>query len=283
MSTPFSVETSVGTLSGRAAGPQQTPRGLVVALHGGTYDSAYYAAAPGSLLDLADSLGLRVVALDRPGYGAAASMDPSRFTFAAQGEIIAEAVNTMIADTEPVDGTVLIGHSIGGMVALQAAATGRIALRGVEVSGIGARWRPGMVEMWGSFVGDVPAIEVPAEPHAQVMFGPEGTFDPALRAADAGLIRPMSMPELVDVVAWTDTFAGVAAGIDVPVRVSFPEHDNIWETDDDARALAGALFVKSPEVETVLVRGAGHCTELHKPGRSYVLAQLSLAERYLAA
>ena len=70
---------------------------------------------------------------------------------------------------------------------------------------------------------------------------PEGSFEPAQKALDAELLRPLPMPELKDVVRSADAFASIAAQITVPVSVTFPEHDNIWATDADARALAASL------------------------------------------
>jgi pimeloyl-ACP methyl ester carboxylesterase len=59
-------------------------------------------------------------------------------------------------------GLVLIGHSIGGMLALRVAAT-RLAvpLSGVEVSGMGELWQPGLREMWGSLIGTQPKSPCP--------------------------------------------------------------------------------------------------------------------------
>jgi hypothetical protein len=46
----------------------------------------------------------------------------------------------------------------------------------------------------------------------------------------------MSMPELIDVVDWSSRLPSVAAAIDVPVRATLAEHDNIWQSDEAARA-----------------------------------------------
>lgn len=275
------IETPAGQLSGRIAGPTSRPRGLVVALHGGTYDSGYYDTGAGSLLSVGEALGLCVVALDRPGYGKSHTLDPKWLSFSSQTELLAAAVKQVAHDVAPVNGTVLVGHSIGGMLALRVAAQAAVELRGVEVSGIGARWRPGMREMWSSLIGEQAAIDVPPDAHTHVMFGPEGTYAPEQKALDAALLRPMPMPELADVVGWTDAFPAVAEGISVPVSVTFPEHDNIWMTDADARSLAQRLFVRAPSVRVELFEGAGHCIELHKLSRSYCLRQLAFIEACL--
>ena len=46
----------------------------------------------------------------------------------------------------------------------------------------------------------------------------------------------MSMPELIDVVDWSSRLPSVAAAIDIPVRATLAEHDNIWQSDEAARA-----------------------------------------------
>lgn len=282
MTDTLTAQTAAGALSGRVAGPTTHPRGLVVALHGGTYDSAYYDTGAGSLLDLGPALGLCVVALDRPGYGAGAGLEPAHLTFAGQTALLVEAVDDLVRQIEPVQGCVLVGHSIGGMLALQVAAEQPADVVGVEISGLGLRWRPGMLEMWSSFIGEAPAIDVPAPPHAQVMFGPAGTYGDDRLSLDADLIRPMPMPEIVDVTHWAEQFAGVAARISTAVSLTFPEHDNIWMTDAEDRDAAAALFTKSERVDVALQRGAGHCTELHHVGRAYTLRQLAMVEECLA-
>jgi pimeloyl-ACP methyl ester carboxylesterase len=281
--SPHRVETPGGQLSGRISGPMQRPRGLVVALHGGTYDSGYYDTGSGSLLSVGEALGLCVVALDRPGYGAGGDLDPKRLSFAGQTELLVAAVKQLIRDIDPIAGGVLVGHSIGGMLALRVAAEGVTELRGVEVSGIGVRWRPGMLETWSSFIGDRAAIDVPADAHAHVMFGPQGTYAEDRRALDAELARPMPMPELMDVVRWADAFPSVAKDVSVPVSITFPEHDNIWMTDADARSLAGSLFTRAPSVRVELFEHAGHCIELHKRARSYCLHQFAFVEDCLSS
>ncbi|RZL95687.1 MAG: alpha/beta hydrolase [Variovorax sp.] len=91
---------------------------MVVSLHGGTYDSGYYDNGFGSLLSIGAALGLCVVALDRPGYGKGSSLDPRWLSFNGQAQFLAAAVNQLKHDVDPVAGVGLVGHSIGGMLAL---------------------------------------------------------------------------------------------------------------------------------------------------------------------
>ena len=272
------------TLSARIRGPRQQPRGVIVALHGGTYDSSYYDTGADSLLDLAATLGYLVVAVDRPGYGATHGAGPELLTFDAQTTILSQALLRIWTDIGQRADLVLIGHSIGGMLALCVTATRpAVPLRGVEVSGLGELWQPGLREMWGSLIGDAAEVTVPANAHNQVMYGPEGTFDAARQAKFTALQRPIPMPELIDVVAWSDRLPSVAAAIDVPVRATLAEHDNIWQSDAATRTALRQRFTRWPSIQVESFPGAGHSIELHCGARAYVLRQLAFAEECLSA
>jgi pimeloyl-ACP methyl ester carboxylesterase len=281
----MSVDTGKLRLSGRIAGPRTTHRGLIIALHGGTYDSAYYDSGPDSLLELGALLGYLVIALDRPGYGAAQHADPAHLSFAAQARVLSAAVEKIVEDYGIEGGAVLAGHSVGGMIALCVAAAtdpgGTIAA--VQVSGVGERWQPGPREEWSSMIGDVPSVTVPVEVHGQAMFGPPGTYSTAQQARDAELIRPLPMPELIDVVAWADTLPLIAAKVALPVSLTLAEHDRFWQSDAGDRAAISGRFTASPSVQTEQFAGAGHSIELHRNARAYCLRQLSYAEQWLSA
>jgi hypothetical protein len=162
-------------LSARIRRPRQQPRGVIVALHGGTYDSSYYDTGADSLLDLTATLGYLAVAVDRPGYGATHGADPEL------------------------------------------------------------------------------------------------------------LQRPMPMPELTDVVNWSDRLPSVVAAIDVPVRATLAEHDNIWQSDTAAQTALRQRFTQCPSIRVESFPGAGHSIELHRAARAYLLRQLAFAEECLSA
>lgn len=280
-----SVEGDGLRLSGRIAGPRANHRGVIIALHGGTYDSAYYDLGPDSLLRLGALLGYLVIALDRPGYGASRQADPARLSFAAQARVLSGAVEEIARQYGAGAGVVLTGHSIGGMLALSVAAASAPGgpVTAVEACGIGERWQPGLREMWSSMISDAPSVTVPANAHARVMFGPPGTYSPAQQARDAQLIRPLPMPELIDVVTWADMLPSVAAELTVPVTITLPEHDNIWRADADTRAALSRRFTATPSVRVEPFESAGHSVELHRNARGYCLRQLAFAEQWLSA
>jgi pimeloyl-ACP methyl ester carboxylesterase len=281
----LSVDVDGLRLSGRIARPGSATRGVIVALHGGTYDSAYYDGGEDSLLHLGALLGYLVVALDRPGYGAVAHADPAHLTFEAQTRILSAAVNKINADLAGGAGVVLVGHSIGGMLAVCVAASlcADGAVIGLEVSGLGERWQPGVRELWASMIGDAPSAAVPAAPHAQLMLGLPGTYSARQQSRDAELLRPLPMPELIDVVDWADMQPSVAAKVTVPVSITLAGDDMIFAADPAALAEVARHFTASPSVRTAVFGGAGHSIELHHGARAYCLRQLAFAEELLSA
>ena len=91
------------------------------------------------------------------------------------------------------------------------------------------------------------------------------------------------VPELTDVVAWSDRLPSVAAGIEVPVRAALAEHDNIWQSDQAARTALRQRFTRCRSIRVESFPGAGHSIELHRGARAYVLRQLAFAEECLSA
>src|ERR1700753_1124549 len=96
---------------------------LIVALPGGTYSSIYFDVPGQSLLDTAETAGVPVIAVDRPGYLGSTKVE-------ADGSIIlrnAEVLDHLIGELweaygAGAPGVVIIGHSIGGAVTTAIAA-----------------------------------------------------------------------------------------------------------------------------------------------------------------
>lgn len=99
----------------------------VLLLHGIGGGAAMWAeAASGSLQALAD-VGFHALALDFPGYGAAANAGPPTMDamVAAVAELVAHA---------PAQRLVLVGHSMGGMVAQELVARAAVTVHGLVLS-----------------------------------------------------------------------------------------------------------------------------------------------------
>ncbi len=286
MSTTQRTSSLFAGLSGRhrlPAGvlPANTP--LVVAIHGGSYTSAYFDVPGASLFDLAAANGIPLIAPDRPGYVDSPPLPASEATIAGQARFLRRALSDAWqrygAGTS---GMVLIGHSIGGAIAATIAATaasepGELPLIGLALSGVCLHTPPEHKPMWES-LPDTPTVDLPPPVKDMVMFGPDGSFDPRMVRASDIANAPAPKAELVDIVStWEQHAPGILARIAVPVHYRQAEVDKLWvmsqsEVDGFARALA-----KSPRVDAAMLRGTGHCIDLHHVGRALQMQQLGFA------
>jgi len=253
---------------------------LVVAIHGGTYTSAYFDVPGASLMEQAAACGIPIVAPDRPGYVGSPILPPGEGTVRGQARALTRALHDAWrlfgAGTR---GMVLIGHSIGAAIAATIASEpDGLPLIGVALSGVCMNTPPEHKPMWEQ-LPDVPIVEIPPEAKAQFMFGPPGSYAPdmpALSTRVAGAGAPKA--ELVDIVStWSANAPSVLGNIRVPVHYRQAEVDHLWicgqqEVDSFARALA-----KSPRVDAAMVRATGHCMDFHRVGRSLQLQQLAFA------
>lgn len=97
---------------------------LLVALHGRCHTHRYFSlrgSASDSFVEIANRNGFSVLAVDRPGYGASDPISEKLNTFAYQAAILDDAIEALTAVDAP-GCVVLLGHSIGGMVALEISA-----------------------------------------------------------------------------------------------------------------------------------------------------------------
>src|SRR5579884_1201054 len=140
-SRSISVDAGTVKLSGRfLPATNGDPRALIVALHGGTYTSKYFDTPSSSLLDFCASSGYSILALDRPGYGAATSVPVDQLSFDGQVSVLRQALEVIWHDYgQQSAGMFLIGHSIGGMISLLLAAENpHERLLGMNMTGSGA-------------------------------------------------------------------------------------------------------------------------------------------------
>ncbi|MGW1773288.1 alpha/beta hydrolase [Streptomyces sp. NPDC002104] len=266
-------------VTGLLAGPepQDGPgpaRALIVALHGGGMSAGYYdgqAHPDVSLLALGARLGYAVLALDRPGYGPYAGLEPDGQGVADQAGAVGEALEE-VAGELPV---LLLGHSFGGKVALSLAADRPPpGLVGVDVSGVGHR------------------LAVPAGRAArgagfgtrQLDWGPTfGLYPPGTFRASRSVVAPMPRREVESVAGWTGGGADVLGRVTVPVRFTFAEHEAWWlHGPDDVADLTGRL-ARAPRVVVDRLAGAGHNVSLGWAARTYHLRVFAFLEECLAA
>ncbi|MFG3133274.1 alpha/beta fold hydrolase [Streptomyces tendae] len=265
------------------AGPAEpTGKPLIAALHGGTYTARYFdvAGSPdGSFLDVAVAHGHPVVAFDRPGYGGSTVLEPEANTFTRHAELLGGAL-AQATERLGADGVFLVGHSIGGMIALMiAAAEPDIPLIGVSATGMGAVIPSGGA---AEALGSLPAhatVDLPYDQRDQVMFGPEHTYrTEGIRQAHESY-APTPVKELVQAPKWPkEHLPAIAPKVRVPVHNALAEFDALWSSGPENVAGFAELFTAAPFVDASVARGTGHCIDHHTLGIATQLRQLAFAE-----
>jgi len=257
------------------------PPPLVIALHGGTYHSGYFDVPGYSLVRRAARLGIPILALDRPGYGSSTAFPPAEATIIRNAERLNEVIGKILEQFQTQSpGVVLIGHSIGGAIAVGIASQQpQWPLLGIAISGVGLASPPEAGDAWAS-LPDVAMIDLPAPMKNAVMFGPEWTYDRVMPAASRPADAPVPRAELIDIVtAWPALVRRLAAEVNVPVHYRQGEFDKLWITDENQVLQFGQAFSASPSVDARLLESTGHCIDFHRVGAGFQLEQLAFALR----
>ena len=256
---------------------------MLIALPGGTYTSEYFCIAgspAGSFVDIATRNGFSVLRIDRPGYGSSDLLPEEQNTFVRQAELIDGAISDMIAATSA-ESAVLVGHSIGGIVALEIAARQpNWPLVGVAVSGMGAAIPAGGA---AEQLGALPlsgVVDLPVEEREPLWYGPASSIsEDAVRSARSAF-APAPMVELKSAPKWAAQRLGEAATtITVPVHHTLAEFDSLWDTSPAARELFLAKFSPTLPVHSEIMPGVGHCIDHHLLGAAMHYKQLSFAHQ----
>jgi pimeloyl-ACP methyl ester carboxylesterase len=268
-------------VSGRLARADEGHNPLLVCLHGGSYTSTYFDLPGHSLLDVGAANGFSVLALDRPGYGDSDPITGQPISFQANAEVLDGAIGDAWEQLKlPSTGVVLVGHSMGGAIALMIAARqSSWPLLGVAATGIGDVLPPGVADAWRSMPEGQPVVFDAAQ-RRQFMYGPDWTLDDGIVADAEVSTAPIPLEELLEVVGeWVAAFPEVAAQVGVPVQYALAEYDGLWVADDGTVERFAARFTAAPFVEAALFRGAGHNIDHHKLGSALHLEQLAFALR----
>ncbi|MGW4563730.1 alpha/beta hydrolase [Streptomyces sp. NPDC004561] len=272
---PILLQAAGLTLSGLLAEPPDgPPRATVVAVHGGGMLAGYFDGQVHpdlSLLTLGARLGFTVLALDRPGYGRSARQIPAGMTLAEQSAVLSAALGAFAARHAVGRGFLLLAHSYGGKLALTTVADtpGLLAL---DASGVGHRFSVAPTgrrlrrnldweRNWGP-LGLYPA----------------GTF----RAAEA-LVAPMPEREASEVDLWPEMFEDLAPRIDIPLRLTFAEHEGWWVHEEQDLDHLASRLTKAPVLRIGHQPRAGHNISLGLAARSYHLSAFAFFEECLQA
>ena len=252
---------------------------LLVAIHGGTYTSAYFDVPGYSLLDRAAAAGVPIIALDRPGYGGTPMLPPTEMTIQGQARHLTQALKSAwrsFGASRP--GMVIVGHSIGAAISAAIASNpDGLPLLGLAISGVGMRTPPEHRPMWEA-LPDIPLVDLPTALKDGVMFGPEGSFTADMPMASHVANTTAPKAELVDIVStWQDNAPAILGAITVPVHYRQGEFDKLWIVDHgEVTAFAKAL-ASSPHVDAAMALGYGHCLDFHQIGGDFQQEQISFA------
>ncbi len=187
---------------------------------------------------------------DLPGHGGSPPLP--RYTFAAVAEAVADLVDP--------DGTVVLGHSFGGVVALELA--GRPGVRKVIGLGIKVAWTPDELSRAAALADREPARFATRDDavarHLRVS-GLTGLAAPDSAVAAAGVVEEGGQYRLaLDQRAFGIGEPGVAALVEaarVPVVLARGEHDT----------LVGAAQLAELVPDPVDLPGLGHNAHVERP------------------
>ncbi len=255
----------------------------IVLVHGVTLSLETWALQLAGLSDFH-----RVIAIDQRGHGrSVAGQGEGAFSFERMADDLLEVLEAL-----DVRGGVLVGHSMGGMVAMTAAieqpdrlarhigglvfvATSAAPVAGVglppaaidRVSRIAARRIGRLDRTSGTLLGG----EVTSGWTSRFGFGVRP--DPAhieLTRTMIGSMSPAALTELTGSISGHDVRAGLA-GITMPVRVVVGSRD-VLTPPFHAKRLAAAI----PGAELDILPGCGHMVMLERPDElGFILRELS--------
>jgi pimeloyl-ACP methyl ester carboxylesterase len=251
---------------------------LLACIHGGGSNGRYFQLKGRSLAAIAADRGFSVLLIDRPGHAGNPAPDGPN-PIAGSIPAVRHFVDEVRAGHVLEDGGIaVIGHSIGGAVALGLAASrGDWPLVGIAVSGIGDVSPPAVRAM--PLPPDVVEF-VPPPAFAEALFhDPDRALDWKALASLRAATEPWLTREIAEIVFdWPEQWPSVARAIDVPVHLRLAEHDRIWDTGETAVARMAAALAHAPRVDARLLLRGGHLFEAYREGRSLIEAQLDFLE-----
>jgi pimeloyl-ACP methyl ester carboxylesterase len=252
----------------------EAPRGVVLALHGGSSSKEYFDAAADpalSLLRLGPPLGFTVVAPDRPGYGRDGFLLDT-MPAGDRTDLLYATIDAALGGRSGGAGTFLVCHSMGCISGLRMAADPRGRhLLGVEISGTGLT-----LDARAAAIHDGDGLRGGRGELRRLIWGPEELYPEWTRESQHMAATPTS--EGSDIGGWATELPELAGKVPVPVRYTLAEHESWWRPGQEALDEVAALFTAAPFVETALERGAGHNISLGFTARAYHLRVLAFAE-----
>jgi 3-oxoadipate enol-lactonase len=196
--------------------------------------------------------GLRILRIDLRGHGLSDTPAPPY----AMGALIRDVEGAM--DHHGLTGAVVLGLSIGGLVAQGLAVKRPDLVRGLVLSNTAARI--GTPEIWAARIAEVRAggMAAIAAPTLSRWFGPDAADRPEWRARLLAA-RPEGWIGCAHAIAGAD-FRATTPELSLPTLVIAGDRDGSTPPDlvrDLADMIAGSRFC--------LIRGAGHLPLVEKP------------------
>ncbi|GAD91849.1 conserved hypothetical protein [Paecilomyces variotii No. 5] len=270
--------------------PSSRSKVLLVGVHGGTYSSSYFSAHPtDSLLRVASSLSLPVIAIDRPGYGGSTplkdknedddSAGSGNTYIQRQGDYLAKTILPSLCDQfrEGIgfDHIVVYGHGVGALISLVCASVysqlctkPEYSLIGLAVVGAGdVLSLPGATGPSPANIADVPT-GFPFDVKDRLMFNhPEQKLVPAkVLQLTSQLDHPADPAEIYDCTwQWPKYWRGYTGKIKIPVYYLLGATDSMWDFDQCFLRGLPECFSKLEEGVSFwseFVPKAPHCVDL---------------------
>ncbi|WP_028964917.1 alpha/beta fold hydrolase [Sphingomonas phyllosphaerae] len=242
---------------------------LLLCLHGGGCNGRYFHLPGFSVAERAVQQGFDVLLVDRPGHGLSVPGGSACPIVEAAGLLtgLLEAMMPRRSSSE----MVLLGHSIGGAVALTFAAASRLRISAIAVSGIGRSPTEAALSWLADFKADRDRV-----PPIDFFFGPRGTYDWRAPIALRSAAETWHLDEVCEVLlAWPRRFDAIAARLTMPISISLSEHEKIWDLAELASGKFAAQFGNTSHMTSDVLPAGGHLYELHSNGPQMVQAQLA--------
>lgn len=318
----FSFEVVNGQrITGRHCLPQgdrstskKTARPLIVCIHGASYDSEYFDAnADYSWSILANSFDLPIVSIDRPGYGGSTEVPDQNVLGGAdtptptqrQAEYFNSSIIPLLWDKfgsrSGASSAVLLGHSVGGIVAIQTAAsyatqkTSTYPLSGLIVSGVGCVSHQGPKSQSNDQTsnGDKEKKEQVSAQSTEkpkyitfernkkdfLMFDYTADKSPADLLINPDILQlterlnhPAPLAEVIDIgQLWRSYWRRETAKVKVPVFYAMNEVDPWFDSSDASVSMFAGSFTSSPKLVHSHIVRAPHCMELSLQAKGWML------------
>lgn len=293
---------------------EKTARPLLICIHGASYNSEYFDAnADYSWSILANTLNIPIVSIDRPGYGGSTEVPDQNVLGGADAPTPTQRQAKYINDNiipriwndfgsrSGASSVVILGHSVGGMVAIQTAAyhaTQKIStypLAGLIVSGVGCVSQQGPESHSNDQTSNDHKEKKEQEPAQSskktkyitfertkkdfLMLDYTSDKDPADLLIDPEILQlteqlnhPAPLAEVIDIgQLWRSYWRRETGKVNVPVFYALNEVDPWFNSAGDSVPAFAGGFTSSPKVVHGRVARAPHCMELSLQAKGWML------------